>query len=97
MSGPRIRLVRPAGQPTAGARSDTAALKAVVRDTLQLGAEHTVVIQQLDCAEPGCPPVETVVAVLSAGVPARRWTLHQPLTDLTAEAVRTALTEGEHQ
>jgi hypothetical protein len=69
----------------------------VVRDTLQLGSEHTVVVQQLACAEAGCPPVETVVAVLSGGAPARRWTLHQPLSDLTADAVRAALIEGGHQ
>jgi hypothetical protein len=97
MTEPKTRLVRPAGQPATAVRADTAALKAVVRDTLQLGAEHTVVIQQLACAEPGCPPVETVIAVLSATGAARRWTLHQPLADLSAGALRSALIEGEHQ
>ena len=96
MTDPKTPLVRPAGQPTA-VRSDTAALKAAVRDALRLDAGHTVVIQQLACAEPGCPPVETIIAVLCAGAQARRWTLHQPLAQLSAEAIRAALTEGEHQ
>jgi hypothetical protein len=96
MTDPITRLVRPCAQP-ATASGDTTALKAVVRDALHLDAEHTVVIQQLTCAEPGCPPVETVIAVLSADAAARRWTLHQPLTDITADAIRTVLTDGEHQ
>ena len=96
MTDPMARLVRLPGQPAAP-RADTAALKAVVRDALHLDAEHTVVIQQLACAEPDCPPVETIIAVLAAGEAARRWTLHQPLADITAEAIRTVLIEGEHQ
>jgi hypothetical protein len=97
MTDSNTRLVRPAGQPRAADRADTGALKAVVRDTLHLDADHTIVVQQLACAEPGCPPVETVIAVLSATAPAQRWTLHQPLSDLTADALRAALTQGEHQ
>jgi hypothetical protein len=38
--------------------------------------------------------VETVIGVLSAGAPARRWTLHQPLSAVTAEAIRAALAAG---
>jgi hypothetical protein len=97
MTDPRPHLVRPPGRPWATGRTDTAALKTVVRDTLQLRADHTIVIQQLACAEPGCPPVETVIAVLTEGEPARRWTLHQPLSDLTPDNLRAALTQGEHQ
>ncbi|MBO0680824.1 hypothetical protein JRC04_25440 [Mycolicibacterium sp. S2-37] len=46
-------------------------LKDVVRSTLALEAEEAVLIQQLACAEPDCPPVETVIAVL--GTPRRTW------------------------
>jgi hypothetical protein len=90
----RNPLIRPAGSPDA-VRAGVPALKAAVRDVLGLGDEHAIVIQELTCAEPGCPPVETVIGVLAAGRPARRWTLHQPLSGLTAEAVRSALTEGD--
>ena len=90
----RNPLIRPAGSPGA-VRAGVPALKAAVRDALGLGDEHAIVIQELTCAEPGCPPVETVIGVLTAGGPARRWTLHQPLSALTAEVVRSALTEGD--
>ncbi|MBE1603436.1 transcriptional repressor [Actinopolymorpha pittospori] len=89
---------------TARTRPDlmhTAALKETVRDALDLGLDHTVVIQQLACAEPDCPPIETVVAVLSPTEPPRRWTLHQPLSAVTADdirtIIRTTVPQGEHQ
>ena len=96
MAGSQNPFVRLGGSP-APARADVPALKDAVRDVLGLGAEDAIVIQELACAEPGCPPVETVIGVLSAGAPARRWTLHQPVSGLTAEAIRAALTEGEHR
>jgi hypothetical protein len=84
-----VRLSRPATTR----RTDTAALKATVRDVLGLDDSHTVVIQQLACVEPGCPPVETVLAVLSATDPPRRWTIHKPTADVTDDDIRAALTQ----
>ena len=94
MTSSRNPLIRPAGSPGA-VRAGVPALKAAVRDVLGLGDEDAIVIQELACAEPGCPPMETVIGVLTAGRPARRWALHQPLSALTAEAVRSALIEGD--
>jgi hypothetical protein len=96
MTSSQNPLIRLAGT-RAAARADLPALKAAVRDVLGLDDEPAIVIQELACAEPGCPPVETVIGVLSAGAPARRWTLHQPVSGLTAEAIRAALADGEHQ
>lgn len=95
MNRPNTRLVRPAGRPGEASRADLAALKAAVRDTLRLTAAHAVVIQQLACTEPGCPPVETVIAVLSAGAPGRRWTVHKPLAELTPQTIRDTLQRPE--
>ena len=61
-------------------------LKHVVRTELDLYAEATVLIQQLACAEPGCPPVETVIAVLVT--PRRSWKFASPATDITPQALR---------
>jgi hypothetical protein len=93
----RRGLVRLASTPAASGGTATAALKAVVRDVLALHDDQTVVIQQLACVEPGCPPVETVVAVLSAKSPPQRWTLHLPLSNVTPEDIRTTLIQGDHQ
>jgi hypothetical protein len=84
------RPLLPSGRPGTS-RSHGSALKRVVRDALDLDERHTVVVQKLACAEPGCPSVETVIAVLCADAPPRRWTVHQPLAELTHDTVRAAV------
>lgn len=87
-----MNLVNP-GYNAMPARKASAAhlvdLKDVVRRELGLDAETTVLIQQLACAEPGCPPVETVVAVLAAT--RRSWKFANATTDVTPSDVRDAL------
>ena len=65
------------------------ALKAVVREALQLDEGATVVVQQLACAEPDCPPVETVIAVL--GTPRRTWKIPTPTVDVSSVELATLL------
>lgn len=85
-----MNLVNPGNNTTAPVPKASAAhlagLKDVVRRALELDAETTVLIQQLACTEPGCPPVETVVAVL--GATRRSWKLPSPTTDVTPAALR---------
>lgn len=64
-------------------------LKDTVRSTLSLDADETVLIQQLACTEPGCPPVETVVAVL--GSPRRSWKFATPTAEITPAHLRDTL------
>jgi hypothetical protein len=66
-----------------GARASDIA--AVVRVGLRLPPDQAITVTQLACREPGCPPVETVIAVL--GHPPRRWTIHRPLTEIDTELV----------
>ncbi|MGW4070503.1 hypothetical protein [Nocardia grenadensis] len=66
-------------------------VKDAVRSQLVLDDDTAVVVRQLDCREPGCPPVETVIAVLPAGGPARRWTAHRPVAEITEDDVRDLL------
>ncbi|MFV2175526.1 hypothetical protein ACFHW2_34220 [Actinomadura sp. LOL_016] len=44
-----------------------------------LDEDTTVMVGQFACGEPGCPPLETVIAVLTTDGPPRRWTLHRPI------------------
>lgn len=67
-------------------------LKAAVRHLLDLDDDTAVLIRQLACTEPGCPPIETVVAVLPMDGPARRWTLHRPVDQITEDNLRALLT-----
>ncbi|MGV0743760.1 hypothetical protein [Mycolicibacterium sp. XJ870] len=66
-------------------------LKAVVRTTIGLSLDTTVLIQQLACTEPGCPPVETVVAVLSSS--RTIWKLPIPTADIAVADLRRVITE----
>lgn len=61
-----------------------------------LVAEHVpddvvVMVTELACSEPGCPPVETVIALMYPGKP-RQFKLHKPTREVTADDIRQALT-----
>lgn len=61
---------------------------------LEEGTPMTVA--ELRCAEPGCPPVETVVAILGAPGSPRQWKVHKPISEVTFEDVeRLAVSEDE--
>jgi hypothetical protein len=66
----------------------TAEIKAWAAESLGLGDDVAVMVTELRCTEPGCPPLETVVAVLGASGPARQYKIHKPLADVTREDVR---------
>ncbi|MGW2373482.1 hypothetical protein [Kitasatospora sp. NPDC001683] len=83
-------MPRPASPRLAALSS---ALKNQTRELLALADDDIVMIRQLDCTEPGCPPVETVVAVLPPSGATRRWTLHHPLDEITPELLASALAE----
>ncbi len=69
-------------------------LKETVRRLLSLDDDTAVVVRQLACTEPGCPPLETVIAVLPMDGPARRWTLHRPIDQITEDDLRPLLASG---
>lgn len=74
--------------PARGRRA--AEIAALVRSLVEVPEGVAVTVQQLSCREPGCPPVETVIAVL--GTPPRRWTIHRPLAEIDDAAVAGVLT-----
>jgi hypothetical protein len=64
----------------------------LVRILLQLPADAPVTVFPLACREPGCPPVETVIAVLAR--PRRRWTIDRPLAQVDDGVVTDLLTHN---
>ncbi|MFF7602637.1 hypothetical protein [Streptomyces mirabilis] len=66
-------------------------MKETVRTLLGLDDDTAVIIRELACTEPGCPPLETVVAVLPMDGAARRWTLHRPTDQITEDGLRAVL------
>lgn len=72
------------------------ALKATARTLFDAGEEDAVVVSELQCTEPGCPPIETVVALLRAGNEPRQVKVHKPAVEVTEDDLRAAL-QGAHE
>ncbi|MGW0840713.1 CobW family GTP-binding protein [Streptomyces sp. NPDC002787] len=85
--------IRPTGQP--GPNPKLRELKETVRALLDLDEDTAVMVRELTCTEPGCPPLETVVAVLPMDGEPRRWTLHRPAEQITGDDLRAALLNPE--
>lgn len=45
--------------------------------------DATVMVTELRCTEPGCPPLETVIAVLAADGTRQQWKLHHAANAIT--------------
>jgi len=74
--------------------SDTARVKALVRDLID-DPDLTVMVTELDCTEPGCPPIETVIALLGDGVTVQ-YKIHKPVAEVSVDDVRAAIDDGPH-
>jgi hypothetical protein len=70
------------------------ALKATARTLFEAAGDDAVVVNELSCTEPGCPPVETVVALLRAGSEPRQVKVHKPAVEVTEDDLRVAI-QGE--
>lgn len=69
--------------------ADTARVKALVADLVG-PTDVTVLVTELECAEPGCPPVETVIAL--RGVDGSiQYKIHKPVAEVSIDDVRSAL------
>ncbi|MEL6401262.1 MAG: hypothetical protein AAFR26_19645 [Cyanobacteria bacterium J06626_4] len=55
-------------------------LKTWIYDLLQLDPEVSISVSQLQCKEPGCPPIETVINILSQ--PVQQYKIHKALDDI---------------
>ena len=66
-----------------GPKPNPAALqqtKAWVYDLLKLKPDTDISVGQLQCREPDCPPIETVITILSQ--PAQQYKIHKALDDI---------------
>ncbi|MEO1058336.1 MAG: hypothetical protein AAFY28_15620 [Actinomycetota bacterium] len=72
----------------------TSRVKAIVEDLVAASgaeaADTTVLVTELECSEPGCPPVETVIALLTADENVQ-YKIHKPLAEVDATDVQAVL------
>lgn len=77
---------------SAGIRS----LKVAARALFEATDDDAVVVNELSCTEPGCPPIETVVALLRAGSAPRQVKVHKPAVEVTEDDLRAAMRPEHH-
>jgi hypothetical protein len=48
-------------------------------------------ISEVNCPEPNCPPIKTVIMIFEPGQPARSITLHKPIGKVTNSEAQSAV------
>jgi len=59
-------------------------------DCLPISEQATISVMELECHEPECPPLETVVAAMEQGKETRQWKFHKPIPEVTREDLELA-------
>jgi len=67
--------------------SNTARIKRWVEELFALSDDAAVVVTELRCSEPGCSPLETVIAILSENGN-RQHKLHKSIEEVAEDDVR---------
>lgn len=72
----------------------TKTIRTWVSTSLGLGEDITVMVTELECTEEGCPPLETVIAVLDNPGKPRQFKIHKPISEVTQQDVEKVVTSG---
>ena len=67
------------------AAETTRRLKDVVRSHFRLGEEDVIMITELECQVPGCPPLETVIAFWCEDEKRRHLKVFKPLVEVVED------------
>lgn len=62
-----------------------------VRDCMRLDEETIVMVSELRCSEPDCPPLETVIAVLDGPRERRQFKFHKTIAEITSMDIDLAI------
>lgn len=77
--------------------AERSALSARLKDdliaALGLGASDALAVNEVACADPGCPDMETIVLVMRAGEPTRALRIRQPMEGIGAEEIAALVEE----
>lgn len=82
---PMGRRIQKTGYPQAVQQ-----LKLQMRKLLGLSDDVTISVSELTCREPGCPDVETVVAILRGGEKPIVARIHKSIPDVTVDELKAA-------
>ncbi len=79
---------RSAERAAVGAR-----LKATLTEALGLGPGDALSVNEIACADPGCPDMETIVLVMRAGEPTRALRIRTTMEAVTADQIAALVAE----
>lgn len=66
-----------------GSTARSREIKGWVQEILGLPPEATIMVSELACTEPGCPPLETVIAILRGPGDTVQHKLHLSIAEIT--------------
>lgn len=58
-----------------------------------MGEEAVFMVSEIDCGDPACPGLETVILVLRPGRPTRAAKVSKPMAEVTEPDIRSCLAE----
>jgi len=67
-------------------------VKTWIAEVLHPDEETTVLVTEMRCTTPDCPPVKTVIALMQPEQPIRQYKIHKPLQDITLDDVTHLVT-----
>jgi hypothetical protein len=69
-------------------------IKAWTREVLTLPDAAAISVNEIVCADPGCPGTETIVLVMVPGQRTKAYKVTAPLADVTRDALAQALSSA---
>lgn len=60
-------------------------VESLIRSRLGCHEHDHVLVQELNCLEPGCPPKETMIAIFSDGKSPVQFRIHKALSDINLD------------
>lgn len=58
-------------------------VKSWVHQALHPDEDTSIMVTELRCSEPGCPPIETVIALLKTAHPTSQYKIHKAIAEIT--------------
>ena len=63
-------------------------IKQILREALDVSDTAIITVNEITCLEEGCPPIETVIAVLQSNSPTLQNKIYKPINDVQAEDLK---------
>ncbi|MBA5867329.1 MAG: hypothetical protein GDA67_11625 [Nitrospira sp. CR1.3] len=71
-------------------------IKTWARAAWTLSDETMIMVTELECREPGCPPIETVIALLDGPGKTTQHKIHKPAAEISRSDVEGLARGEEH-